>query len=170
MTPETFITTYLPYAETTEKETGISAAFVLAQAALESGWGKHAPGFNFFGVKAGPGWKGLTQLLTTREVHTTATVPYPVIVSIVPRQDGRFSYTVKDRFRAYRDAAEAFTDHARFFLANRRYHQALEVKGDPEAFARGVAKAGYATDPMYERSLVSIIRKITAMTGGQNHD
>lgn len=165
MTPETFIATYRPYAETSEKETGISAVFVLAQAALESGWGKHAPRFNFFGVKAGPGWKGLTQLLTTREVHSTATVSYPVIVSITPRQDGRFAYVVKDTFRAYRDAAEAFTDHARFFLANRRYRQALEVKHDPEAFARSIAKAGYATDPMYERTLVSVIRRIKPMMG-----
>ena len=48
----TFKEKYLPYALESERKTGISAVFILAQAALETGWGKYAPGNMFFGVKA----------------------------------------------------------------------------------------------------------------------
>ena len=52
MTAKEFIQTYKPFAMESERKTGISHLFILAQAALESGWGKRAPGYNFFGVKA----------------------------------------------------------------------------------------------------------------------
>lgn len=166
MTPREFVTEYMSYAQECEAETGISAIFTLAQAALESGWGSHAPGNNFFGVKAGPRWQGLTQLLTTREVHTTATVKYPVVVSITKRPDGKYEYRVKDWFRAYPSAKEGFVDHAKFFLVNKRYASALQDKGDPVRFAQAVAAAGYATDPGYAGSLWSIISSIKRIMAG----
>jgi flagellar protein FlgJ len=67
---------------------------------------------------------------------------------------------VRDYFRKYNTPEESFTDHARFFLRNRRYAAALKVKEDPYAFAREVAKAGYATDPDYEKKIVALIAQI----------
>lgn len=167
MTPTEFVNAFRAYAEATEKETGISAVFTLAQAALESGWGKHAPGNNFFGVKARSGWKGAVQLLSTREVHSTDQRTYPIVISITKRDDGKYEYRVKDWFRAYTTPEGSFTDHGRFFLDNPRYTEALNVKDEAEKFARAVASAGYATDPGYAATLVSIIGTITRIMSGR---
>lgn len=162
LTPKQFVKSYLPFAKQSEDKTGISARFILAQAALETGWGTSAPGNMFFGVKANvnrvPEEK--RQLVTTKEVLSRSDVAFPLLISVTPMNNGKYLYVVKDWFRKYDSPEESFTDHARFFLDNKRYAKALEVKDDPYRFADEVAKAGYATSPDYAKVLKSIIRTI----------
>ena len=90
MTPKEFITKFLSYALETERKTGISALFTLAQSALETGWGKHAPGNMMFGVKAKESMPAeKRQLVQTTEILDTDKEKFPVIISIEKRPDGR---------------------------------------------------------------------------------
>lgn len=159
MTPEEFVSKLLPYA----LKTGISALFVLAQAAIESGWGRVAPGNAFFGIKDSDGMNGNEQLLTTTEYSRRSDLKFPVILSVTPVLiSGKkyFKYRVKDYFRKYDSPEDCFDDHASFFYRNPRYRPALEVAHDPVQFAIQVSKAGYATDPGYQDTLVKVIRMI----------
>lgn len=159
-----FITKFLPYALETERKTGISALFTLAQSALETGWGKDAPGNMMFGVKAKESMPAeKRQLVQTTEILATDKEKFPVIISIKKRPDGKYKYTVKDWFRKYDSPEESFTDHAKLFLTNKRYAKALQVKSDPYKFAEEVAKAGYATEPTYAERLKGVIRTIERM-------
>ena len=158
-----FIKTYKHYALETERKTGISALFILAQAGLESGWGKSVPGNMFFGVKATkntPNEK--KQLLRTTEVLTTPNEKskFPEVISITKRTDGKYLYIVRDWFMKYETPEECFTDHTNFFFKNKRYTKALLVKADPYKFAEEVAKAGYATAPNYADSLKALTKEI----------
>ena len=156
-----FVKEFYPYSKETEMKTGVDARFTLAQAALESGWGAHAPGNMFFGVKASKDAPdGKKQLLRTREVLSSLNVKFPEVISVTPRKDGKYEYVVRDWFRKYNTPEECFTDHADFFFKNKRYAKALEVKSDPYRFAEEVAKAGYATDPNYAETLKKIVGMI----------
>lgn len=164
MTPGDFTEKYYPFAKETQDKTGISAIVILAQAALESGWGEHAPGNAFFGVKDTDGVNGNEQLITTTEISRRSDLQFPVIISMVPTTiNGQkyFKYTVKDYFRKYDTPEECFTDHTNFFLKNERYAQALAVKSDPDKFADAIATAGYATAPGYAILLKKIISMIS---------
>lgn len=157
MTPELFVTTYKPYAIACMKRTGLHYHATLTQAALESGWGKQAPGNNFFGIKDTDGVNGNEQLLTTTEVLKSDKAIFPVIISKV--KNGLYwLYTVKDYFRKYDSVEECFTDHANFFLENSRYRYAWNCRGDAQAFLEQVARAGYATAPDYEKQLVDTLK------------
>lgn len=159
MTPKLFVQTYLPYAKKVENKTSISAIVILCQAAVESAWGEVAPGFMFFGVKDTDGVNGNEQLLTTTEYSSRANLKFPVIISITPViRNGRkmFKYKVKDYFRKYQTPEECFNDHAQFFLKNKRYSEALKHKTDVFRFIEEIAKAGYATDPDYAKTLKSV--------------
>lgn len=163
MTPKDFVKKYKPFALESEKKTGISHLFILAQAALESGWGMSVPGNMFFGVKAGkdtPANK--KQLLNTTEILNAPNLGYkfPQVMSIYQLSSGKYKYEVKDWFRKYDTFEECFTDHAQFFFKNKRYAKALEVKADPYKFAEEVAKAGYATGLNYAGSLKKIIKML----------
>ncbi|MFT3994778.1 MAG: glucosaminidase domain-containing protein [Dysgonomonas sp.] len=161
MKPSEFVNTYLEYAQDTEAYTGISAVFTLAQAALESGWGRSAVGNMFFGVKASASTPiNKKQLLTTTEIFSNPNAKFPQVISITPIKGGKYKYIVKDWFRKYDTPEESFTDHAKFFLTNKRYAKALEVKDDPYKFADEVAKAGYATAPDYASVLKGVIKTI----------
>jgi flagellar protein FlgJ len=145
-----FIEAMLPYAQIAEKVSGVPAGFVLAHAALESGWGRReivaADGtvsHNLFGIKADGGWAG--------NVVSTMTTEY--------RQG--LAMKVSAKFRAYTDYAEAFTDYAK--LLKKRYHNAVEAGSDASAFATGVAAGGYATDPAYAEKLQEVIRSVSRM-------
>ena len=165
MTVQEFVTAYYTFAKNTEYKTGISAIAILAQAALESGWGKAAPGNMFFGVKDTDGINGNEQLLTTTEYSRRADLKFPEIISITPVLIGGqkyFKYKVKDYFRKYDTPEECFTDHANFFIRNSRYAKALLVKSDPYKFIDEIAAAGYATAPDYASTLKSVVRKIEA--------
>jgi len=163
MTPKDFVTQFYPFAKQSQDKTGISAIAVLAQAALESGWGKAAVGNMFFGVKDTDGVNGNEQLLVTTEYSKRADLKFPEIISITPViKNGQkyFKYKVKDYFRKYDTPEQSFTDHCNFLLANPRYKAALAVKSDPYAFVDAIATAGYATAPDYATLLKSICKTI----------
>ena len=161
-----FVSDLRPFAIKTQNKTGIHADFILAQAALESGWGRRAPGNMYFGVKDTDGINGNEQLLTTTEYSKNPNLKFPVILSVtseIRKGVQWFRYRIKDYFRKYKSPEESFTDHANFFTRNRRYREALKFRSDPYTFATEVAKAGYATDPEYVKKLHSIIREIQAL-------
>ena len=168
MTKKEFVKQYKPFALESEKKMGISHLFILAQAALESGWGERGVGNNFFGIKVPKNLVSSTpnekkQLLFTTEVLNSPTPnpqQFPKIISISKRTDGKWLYRVQDWFRKYDTPEECFTDHAQFFFRNKRYAKALEVKADPYKFAEEVAKAGYATAPNYAKILKDVIQTI----------
>jgi flagellum-specific peptidoglycan hydrolase FlgJ len=163
MTVKDFVTSYYPFAKQTEEKTGINAVAILAQAALESGWGKFAPGNMFFGIKDTDGVNGNEQLITTTEYSKRQDLKFPVIVKVEPvliKGVKFFKYTVKDYFRKYNTPEESFTDHTKFFFNNSRYKKALEVRGNYEQFINEIAKAGYATAPDYASTLISVAKMI----------
>jgi len=163
MNPKEFVSAYFPFAKETEEKTGISAIAILAQAALESGWGKAAPGNMFFGVKDTDGINGNEQLLTTTEYSRRSDLIFPEIISVTPvLRNGQkyFKYVVKDYFRKYDTPEQSFTDHANFFFNNPRYASALEVRSDPYQFIDEIAKAGYATAPDYAELLKSVAKSV----------
>lgn len=163
MTPRNFVISYYAFAKASEAKTGIHHVATLAQAATESGWGKAAPGNMFFGIKDTDGVNGNEQLVTTTEYSRRADLKFPVIISVTPvvkKGVKMFKYVVKDYFREYKTPEGSFTDHGKFFLENKRYAKALEVKGDPYRFIEEIAKAGYATAPDYVEVMHSIVRRI----------
>lgn len=168
MTPKDFVNKYHSYAILAEKENGISALAILAQSALETGWGDHAPNNMMFGIKDTDGVNGNEQLVRTFEYHKRA--------NLTPRQAGLiridkvtqvdikgvvwFKYSGVDYFRKYPTPKESFLDHGKFFYENGRYHKALTVANEPYKFVEEIAKAGYATAPNYADLLKSIIKTI----------
>jgi len=154
-----FYAKYHELAEKSEKETGVPALVTLGQAALESGWGKSAPGNMFFGVKAKASDPPESrQLLKTREVLSRPDVKFPEVISVTKRPDGKYDYVVRDWFRKYSSAEGSFTDHGKFFRNNARYKKAFEHSDDPYAFAQAIADAGYATATNYAGSLKAMMR------------
>lgn len=147
-TPGGFVEKMMPHAAEAGRTSGIPARFVVAQAALETGWGRAEPrgadgqpSYNVFGIKAGNRWSGPTVEATTTEYV-----------------DGVAQKRV-ERFRAYGSYAEAFMDYANLLAGNPRYAAALGSR-DPAGFAQGLARAGYATDPAYAEKLTSIINSL----------
>ena len=163
MKPSDFVKRFYPFALATERRSGISAVFTLAQAAIESAWGEVAPGNMFFGVKDNDGVNGNEQLLNTTEYSRRADLKFPVILSITPvirNGEKYFRYRVKDYFRKYNTPEDCFDDHALFFHKNPRYKRAIPVAKNPVQFAIQVAKAGYATDPDYANTLLKVIEVV----------
>jgi peptidoglycan hydrolase FlgJ len=129
-------------AQAAEKSTGIPALFIIGQAALETGWGKHqikdAKGnlsFNLFGIKASASWQGAKVSATTAEYL-----------------DGK-RVKVVENFRAYGSYSESVQDWAKLMRSNPRYSQVLKTGGSVAEFAQGLQRAGYATDPAYADKL-----------------
>jgi peptidoglycan hydrolase FlgJ len=143
-TPEDFVARFLPDATEAAKALGIEPRLLLAQVALETGWGAgpvHADGRasnNLFGIKAGGGWRGARVAQWTIE-HTNG---------VAERK--------REQFRAYPSAAESFTDYVELISNTPRYAAALDQAHDAEAYARAVTAAGYATDPDYADKWLSI--------------
>lgn len=154
-----------PYAVGSQYTTGVPALFTIAQAGLESGWGKSAYGYNFFGIKADKNWKGKIQKLKTWECGKTNDEVIQAFAPGAPGANpscskaGKTSYRVWGKFRAYDTPKEGFEDHGAFLKNNKRYSTAFLYK-DPISFAREVAKAGYATAPNYGTILVDTIRNV----------
>lgn len=162
MTPKEFIAKYQGFAKNVQKKTGIDYRFILAQAALESGWGKNAPGNMFFGVKGRTATANERQLLVTHEVFDTDTHrhKFPEVISVTKRPDGKFLYKVKDWFRKFANAEESFMYQANFFSKLSRYAKAMAVRSNPYLFAEEIAKAGYATAPDYAYTLQLVMKQI----------
>lgn len=161
MDSKEFVKKYFSDAKKSELETKVPALFTLAQCALETGWGEHAPGNMMFGVKDTDGINGNEQLITTTEYLKSDGVKFPVIISKIFNPITKlWKYTVKDYFRKYNTPAESFTDHGKFFIKNTRYKDAFECNGDPYCFADKIAKDGYATGAEYGSQLKLLIMKI----------
>ncbi len=143
-----FVERMWPHAIAAQRTTGVPAAFVVGQAALESGWGRHeirhADGrsaHNLFGIKATGGWNGPTVNVSTTEYV-----------------DGKPVKSV-EQFRAYGSYAEAFRDWASLMTTSARYGAVLREAKSAEGFAQGLQRAGYATDPAYADKLESTIHR-----------
>lgn len=137
-----FVRQHAATAAKIEKAGGIPADFMLGQAGHETGWGQHqikvkggGPSFNLFGIKAGASWTGKVAEVTTTE-----------FVGGVPQQ--RVA-----RFRAYDSYEDSFKDYSRMISESPRYAQARAQTGSAHAYASGLQKAGYATDPEYAAKL-----------------
>ena len=160
MTPGEFVKTFLPAAKRTEKVRGFHYLIPLTQGAQESGWGSKAYGNNFFGVKDTDGINGNEQLITTTEYLKTPHTVFPVILKKIQISTSRWKYIVKDWFRKYDTAEQSFIDHCDFFERNPRYKTALLYKMNPEIFFEEIAKAGYATDPLYATNLKAVMKSV----------
>ncbi|MEB3004643.1 glycoside hydrolase family 73 protein [Capnocytophaga sp. G2] len=154
-----FLEKYRPFALVTERKTGISHLFILAQAALETGWGAHAPGNMFFGIKATATTPAdARQLLKTVEILPTRKATFPQVLSITALPNGTYRYVVRDWFVKYPTPEASFTAHAQLLMKNPRYRQAMKYKSDPFRLAQEIARAGYATDPNYAQKLIKILK------------
>ena len=136
--PESFARDVWPHAERVAGELGVAPEAVLAQAALETGWGRHvmadhngASSYNLFGIKAGGSWGG--------EVVAQQTLEFD---GDTPRQE--FA-----RFRAYSTVANTFDDYAALLRDNPRYSSVGGQQDDIRGFGEALQQAGYATDPEY---------------------
>ena len=168
MSPQQFIEAYAPTAQEAQKETGVPASITLAQAALESGWGAHAPGNNFFGIKPGQNWTGKIQYIDTTECGRTGIAHqdgiYDEVTAIYPPNGpnhsplcpGKYTYKVKSKFRAYDTPAGSFADHGNFLKINKRYAPCFATT-TAEDFATALQKCGYSTAPNYAEILIQII-------------
>ena len=130
---------------------GTTPDILIAQAALETGWGRHmmrnADGTsanNLFSIKAGPSWQGRTVDVRTTEFFGAR----PVFVNAA--------------FRSYADLAQSFDDYVGLLENNPRYQRALDRAADPKAYITELARAGYATDPKYAQKVLAIHKHLAA--------
>ena len=151
---QAFLDSIAPWAREAADKLGVAPELVQAHAALESGWGQRpirnsdgASSHNLFGIKAGGKWDGATS--------ETATTEYV----------GGAAIKTSARFRAYPDGAAAFRDYAQMLLDNPRYKGAIGTGNDAHAFAQGLAKGGYATDPAYAAKLARLAGKLQGSNG-----
>jgi peptidoglycan hydrolase FlgJ len=142
---ETFVRELAPQASIVAKELGLSLRTVLAQAALETQWGKHMPthadgssSFNLFGIKAGSGWDGSRVNVPTLEYES----------GIAVRKQAQF--------RSYKSVAESLADYADLIGKDPRYAQARGRGDDVVGYARALVDGGYATDPEYAGKVAAI--------------
>ena len=151
---QAFLDSIAPWAKEAADQLGVAPELVQAHAALESGWGQRpirnaggASSHNLFGIKATGKWDGA--------VAESATTEYV----------GGAAVKTKERFRAYPDSAAAFRDYAQMLLDNPRYRGAIGAGSDANAFAQGLAKGGYATDPAYAAKLARLASKLQGSNG-----
>ncbi|GAB6042529.1 flagellar assembly peptidoglycan hydrolase FlgJ [Endothiovibrio diazotrophicus] len=146
--PEAFIRELWPRARGAAAELGVDPKVLVAQAALETGWGQAvsrrpdgSSSFNLFNIKADGRWGGDRVTIPTLEYR-----------------DG---VAVRERaaFRAYDSIEQSFDDYVGFLRGNPRYADALAHADDPRAFIQGLQDAGYATDPNYAKKIGSIIAR-----------
>lgn len=143
-TPEEFVEALLPHAREAAEKLGLDPEALLAQAALETGWGKAlqrrgSNSHNLFGIKADSRWDG--------EQAAVSTLEY--IDGVAVRKT--------DRFRAYGSYAESFADYVRFLQQGARYRDALGRTDEPEHYFRALQDAGYATDPDYADKVLGVL-------------
>jgi flagellar protein FlgJ len=142
---ETFVRELAPQASIVAKELGLSLRTVLAQAALETQWGKHMPAhadgsssFNLFGIKAGSSWGGSRVNVPTLEY------------------EGGIAVRKQAQFRSYKSIAESLADYADLIGKDPRYAQARGHGDDVMGYARALVDGGYATDPEYAGKVAAI--------------
>lgn len=144
--PEAFVRHMWPHAQRVADQFGVAPEVLIAQAALETGWGKSVPqhsdgrsSHNLFGIKADKSWSGGRVVNTTLEF----------IDGLPVRR--------RDPFRAYGSYADSFADYANFLNDNPRYQTALRVRENKSAFVHALQQAGYATDPEYAAKIERVM-------------
>jgi flagellar protein FlgJ len=149
-----FVRMMEPYAQQAAGRLGVSPDTLIAQAALETGWGQHVPAaaggsssFNLFGVKAGAGWTGGADTAMTTEYGSNGGNPA----------------SVAQPFRAYASVQQGVNDYVTLLQRNARYSQALGTGDDVHAFGGALARGGYATDPDYVQKLQSTVASVRAL-------
>jgi flagellum-specific peptidoglycan hydrolase FlgJ len=137
--PDQFIASVLEAAQESERQYRVPTSVIIAQAIIESGWGRSGlakNAHNYFGIKANkPGPAGVVNMNTMEVVRGAGVM-------------------VNAGFKAYHNAYESFLDHGLFLSENPRYSEAFKTT-DPKEFVRRVHSAGYASDPAYTTKLIS---------------
>lgn len=145
--PQKFVDSIRPYAEQAGQALGVDPRAIVAQAALETGWGKHmmrdasgSPSYNLFGIKADSAWSAERVAVETTEYRANTPVR-----------------EVAD-FRRYGSLADAFKDYVSFIKGNPRYENALRNGANAGAWGVHLQQAGYATDPAYGKKIASLVK------------
>lgn len=148
--PGEFIQKLMPAAKQAAQKLGLEPLALLAQAALETGWGqrtfKTAEGnnsFNFFGIKAHNSWQGDVAVVDTLEYRQ----------GVAQKE--------KAKFRAYESPEQSLGDYVDFIKSNPRYQQAVAMADNPKAYFQQLQAAGYATDPNYAQKILSVFNSET---------
>lgn len=146
--PADFISTLWGLAKDVIADSGLNPKAVIAQAALETGWGKHIikkpngeSSFNLFGIKSDRNWQGEQAIANTHEF-----------------KHGRM-FTAREGFRAYASLKESLRDYVDFLKSNERYQHALQKSDNPQQFVAELQAAGYATDPKYASKIQHIMQR-----------
>lgn len=144
--PAQFVRDVWPHAQRTAQKMNIDPRVLVAQAALETGWGQQVPknrdgslSFNLFGIKADSRWSGPS-----------------VSAQTIEYRQGQQQRQV-DHFRSYPSLGQAFENYADFIASNERYKGAMSVSHSPERYLKELQKAGYATDPQYANKITRIL-------------
>jgi flagellar protein FlgJ len=148
--PKSFARDIWPHAERAGRKLNVAPEAIVAQAALETGWGAHVMpdgsgenSFNLFGIKAGGGWQG--DQVSRRTLEFENGVPRPQ----------------NAQFRAYNDVSATFADYADFLTDNPRYSEVSGHGNDVAGFANALQSAGYATDPQYADKITRVVNSPT---------
>jgi len=148
--PKDFVTALTEPAKAVQAKIGVPFQVVIAQAALETGWGQKiikdeqgSSSHNLFNIKADDRWAGEKVKKDSLEFENGA-----MVKKSAP-------------FRAYQSLKESFNDYANFLTSNDRYQDALEKSNNVEHFVQGLQKAGYATDPQYANKIMATLRTVT---------
>ncbi|WP_223461306.1 MULTISPECIES: flagellar assembly peptidoglycan hydrolase FlgJ [unclassified Pseudomonas] len=146
-----FVNTMLPMAREAAARIGVDPRYLVAQAALETGWGKSvmrqqdgSSSHNLFGIKAGTSWQGNSARAITSEFR-----------------DGQMVKETAE-FRSYDSYKDSFHDLVTLLQTNNRYQDVVKSADNPEQFVRELQKAGYATDPDYASKISQIARQMTS--------
>ena len=147
--PDAFVATMLPMAQQAADRIGVDPLYLVAQAALETGWGKSvmrqqngSSSHNLFGIKATGSWQGAQARAITSEF-----------------KDGQMVKETAD-FRSYDSYQDSFHDLVTLLQSNNRYKEVLGAADKPEQFVRELQKAGYATDPEYASKISQIAKQM----------
>jgi flagellar protein FlgJ len=145
--PQEFVSQLLPAAKEAAQQLGLDPLAMIAQAALETGWGKHmihteqgTNSHNLFGIKANEHWQGDRTVVSTVEFENGIAVPK------------------KAPFRNYDSFSEAMQGYVDFLKENPRYQQALNTSHDSKNYFKELQEAGYATDPAYAEKVLAVLQ------------
>jgi flagellar protein FlgJ len=157
--PQQFVEQLWPYAKQAGDRLGVEPEVILAQAALETGWGKHVikhtdgnSTHNLFNIKADKSWQGEHAQLGTLEYRNGQVLKEPA------------------KFRSYDSFQQSFDDYVNFLQQNPRYQEALKQTGSSEQFIEAIHDAGYATDPAYADKIKRILNSDTMAQFSQSTD
>ena len=146
-----FVATMLPMAKAAAARIGVDPKYLVAQAALETGWGKSvmraedgSSSHNLFGIKAGQSWQGGQARAITSEFRDGAMVKETA------------------QFRSYNSYQDSFHDLVTLLQSNDRYKEVVKSADNPEQFVRELQKAGYATDPDYASKISQIAKTMNS--------